>query len=116
MTLFLVSYSMSKTHLSIFLANASALENTALFGSSVVSMLLRHAYTTQPYNSTLVTSAFIIYIFIRTLDKPRVLQLVFTAWYILFAFTNLAYKIPSGFILAFDSSIPRYLNLSTVSI
>lgn len=94
---------MSKTHLSIFLAKISALENTALFGSNVVSMLLRHAYTTHPYNNTLVTRALIIYILIRILDKPRVLQLVLTAWYILLAFTNLAYKIPSGLLHAFDN-------------
>jgi hypothetical protein len=51
---------MSKTHLNIFLAKISALEKMVFFGSSVVSMLLRHAYTTHPYNKTLVTKALII--------------------------------------------------------
>jgi hypothetical protein len=47
---------------------------------------------------------------------PRVLQFVLIAWNILLAFTILAYNIPSGFMLAFESSIPKYLKFYTVSI
>jgi hypothetical protein len=70
---------------------------------------------TQPYKRTLVTRAFIIWIFTRALEMPRTLQFVLTAWYIQLAFTNLAYKIPSGLTLAFVNSIPKYLKFYTVS-
>ena len=57
-----------------------------------------------------------MYIFTLALEIPRTLQFLFTAWYMLFALTSLAYKIPSGPIHAFDNSIPIYLKFYTVSI
>jgi len=70
---------MLNIHLSIFLAKISALEKTAFVWSNVVSTLLRHAYTMQPYKSILVTRDVIIWIFTRILDIPSVLQFVLTA-------------------------------------
>ena len=69
----------------------------------------------QPYKRTLATRALMIYIFTRAFERPKTLQFVLTAQNIQLALINLAYKIPSGFILAFVNSIPKYLNFSTVS-
>ena len=115
MILFLVSYSTLKIQRNIFLAKISAFAKTVLVGSNVVSTLLRHAQIIHPYKSTLITREVMIYICTRILEIPRSLQFVLTAQYIQLAFMSLAYEIPSGFILAFYSSRPKYLQVLTVS-
>jgi hypothetical protein len=83
--------------------------------SSADSTLLRHAYTTFPYCSTLATRAFTSYSFTLTFDIPRSLQLDLTAKNVLWDLFILAYSSLSGRLLLLDKISPRYLNSFTVS-
>ena len=64
-----------KAHLSIRLNKISAVEKIMFVWSNADSMLLRQAYSTQPYCNTLATKAFTSYNFTLTLDIPSRLQL-----------------------------------------
>jgi hypothetical protein len=114
--LLLLSISKFNAHLSILLKNISALEKMIFVGSNADSTLLRHAYTTHPYCSTLVTNAFTSYNFTRTFEIPRSLQFDLTAYNVLFDLLIRSYSKTSGFLLQFDNFKPKYLNSFTVSI
>jgi hypothetical protein len=79
MRLLLLSISKFIAHLSIRRNKISALEKIRFEWSSADSMLLRQAYTTQPYCSTLATSAFTSYNFTRMFEIPKSLQFALTA-------------------------------------
>lgn len=69
-----VSISKWNAHLSIFLNNTSAFENIKFACDRTVSTLLKHAYITLPYVSTLHTSELTNYILTLTLVIPSSLQ------------------------------------------
>ena len=100
-------------HLSIRRNNISALEKTKLVCSKFDSTLLRHAYMTQPYCSTLATRAFTSCGLTLTFEMPSNLQLDSIAKNTLFALFILAYRRASGLLLLFDKISPKYLNSLT---
>jgi hypothetical protein len=114
--LLLVSKSTFRAQRSIFRIRISALAKTVFVGSSADSTLLKHAYTTHPYCSTLDTSALTNCNLTRTFEIPNNLQLDLIAWNVLLALLILACNMPSGLVQLFYKIRPRYLNLSTTVI
>ncbi len=100
-------------HLSIRRNKISALEKTRLVCSKADSTLLRHAYTTHPYCSTLATRAFTSCNFTLTFEMPSNLQFDLIAKNTLLALFILAYRRASGLLLLFDKISPKYLNSLT---
>ena len=84
-----------------------------LAGDRAVSILLKHAYMTLPYDNTLHTKAFTNYIFTLTLEMPSILQFDLTALNVRYASYNLSNKSLSGLHLSFAILIPKYLNSFT---
>ena len=87
-----VSYSAPNTQRSIFLWKISASAKTLFVGVNVYLTSLKHAYTTDPYSSILLTNAVISYNFTRTFEIPKTLQLLLTALKVRFAAANLTYN------------------------
>ena len=113
--LFRVFLSALNAHLSIVRIRTSALEKIMFVGLSADSTLLKHAYTTLPYCNTLDTSAFTNYTFTLTFEIPNILQLVLTAWNVLYAIFILAYNIhrlqrPAAIILQNQPMLSKFLN------
>ena len=77
--------------------------------------MLRHAYTTLPYCSTLETSALTNCTFTLTFEIPSSLQLDLIAKKVLFDLLILSYNMYSGFLLLLDNLSPKYLKSFTVS-
>ena len=82
----------------------------------MVRTSLMHAYNIHPYIRTLRTNALINNNLTLTFVIPMTLQLVQIDKKLRFAAFKRAFRILSGFEVAFDSMIPRYLNSDTVSI
>lgn len=112
--LVLVSTSTFIAHLSIRRNSVSALENIWFVCSSADSTLLRHAYTTQPYYSTLDTRAFTNCNFTLMLEIPKCLQFALTAKNVDDALFILTCNRASGHLLQFEIFRPKYLNSFTV--
>ena len=87
-----VSYSAPNTQRSIFRWKISASAKTFFVGVNVSLTSLKHAYTTDPYSSILLTNAVISYNLTLTFDIPNILQLLFTALKVRFAAASLTYN------------------------
>jgi hypothetical protein len=102
-------------HLSIYRKNISALEKIKFLCSKADSTLLRHAYTTLPYCSTLETSALTNCTFTLTFEMPSNLQFDLIAKKVLLDLLILSCNRHSGFLLLLDNLSPKYLKFFTVS-
>ena len=102
-----MSISKWNAHLSIFLIKISALANIRFAGDKTGSTLLKHAYTTLPYNKTLHTKEFTNYIFTPTFVIPNTLQLLRTALNVLYATYILSYNNLSGLLLLLTIHKPK---------